>query len=61
MYLVVCEKINVKKEFASYNDARKFMTETKHSWENIIDKLNYFDERREFYCDLYFSIKIVKQ
>lgn len=60
MYAVICEKINVKKIFNSYNEARHFMAETKKNWEDQIAEYDYFDERREFFCELYWTIKIEK-
>lgn len=60
MYQVIIEKINQKKVFNNYRDARKFMTETKKNWEEQINSIKEWNEQRAFLCELYYEIKIEK-
>lgn len=59
-YAVVVEKINLKKVFNNYKDARKELTATKKNWEKQINELEYNNPKRELLCELYFTAKLEK-
>lgn len=60
MYKVIIDKINFKKQFNSFYGALAFVKALKLHYENLIEKIDYRDERRLFFIDLYWNIKIEK-
>lgn len=58
-YKVVVENTDMVKVFDTYQEARRFMTETKKNWAAQIDEMQPCKER-ESLIEMYFSIKVAR-